>query len=150
VEGLIEALAGLLAALSALAAAVGAWRWWQVRPSPWFWRVLRASQAAALALAAGAGVAVAAGGRPDDGLFWVYGLVPVVVGFVAEQLRVASAETVLEARGIEGTADLAARPDDEQRSVALAIVRREMGVMAVAAGVTAFLAVRAIGTAAGF
>jgi hypothetical protein len=38
---------------------------------------------------------------------------------------------------------MAALPEAEQRSVVLAIVRREVGVVALAAGVVAFLALRA-------
>jgi hypothetical protein len=149
VEALIDVLAGLLAGLGALAAAVGGWAWWQVRPSVRFWPLLRCSQAAAVALAVAAGVAAAAGRRPDSGLFWVYALVPVAVGFVAEQLRLLSATTVLEARGIADAAALGRRDEAEQRSVALAIVRRETGIMALAALVTCVLALRALATAAG-
>src|SRR5689334_3029384 len=32
--------------LAAGAMLIGAWCWWRVRATPWFWRVLRASQAA--------------------------------------------------------------------------------------------------------
>ena len=103
----------------------------------------------AAALAALAGVAAALGHRPEDGLFWVYALVPVAVGFVAEQLRVLSAETVLDARDIPDAQALGERPDAEQRAVALAIIRRETGIMALAAAVICFLALRAIGTAGG-
>jgi hypothetical protein len=150
VEGLIEGLAGVLAALSAAAAAAGAWAWWQVRPARGFWVALRAGQAAAVALALTAGVGAALGHRPDDGLFWVYALIPVGVNVVAEQLRVLSAQAVLDARGIEGAQALGERSAAEQQSVVVAILRRELGVMALAAGVICFLALRAIGTAAGF
>ena len=46
----------------------------------------------------------AVGFDPADGLYWLYALLPVAVSFVAEQLRVASAETVLDARGLENAA----------------------------------------------
>jgi hypothetical protein len=147
---LIEVLAGVLAALSAVAALVGAWAWWQVRQARAFWLVLRAAQATAVVLAVTAGVAVAFGHRPDDGLFWVYALVPVLVNVVAEQLRILSAQTVLDARGIEDAQALGRRSEAEQHSVVIAILRRELGVMALAAAVVCFLALRAIGTAAGF
>jgi hypothetical protein len=75
--------------------------------------------------------------------------VPVAVGFVAEQLRVVSAQTVLDARGIEDARALGRRPEAEQRSVVVAILRRETGVMALAALVICFLALRALGTAGG-
>lgn len=147
--GVSEVFAVVLAVLSGAAALLGAWAWWQVRPVQAFWWVLRASQAAAVALAACAGVAAALGHRPDDGLFWVYSLTPVFVTFVGEQLRAVSAQAVLDARGIESAQALGAFSDAEQRSVVVAILRREVGVMALAAGVICFLALRALGTAAG-
>ncbi len=148
-HGLILAVAAVLAGLSGMAAAFGAWRWWQVRTSRAFWVLARTAQGAAVALAALAGVAAALGRRPDDGLFWVYAVVPVVVSFVAEQLRVASAETVLEARGLASAQEVGKLPEDGQRSVVVAILRREMGVMVLAVLVICFLALRAIGTAGG-
>jgi hypothetical protein len=66
---------------------------------------------------------------------------------VAEQFRVTSAETVLEARGLEDAAAVGRLDEAGQRSVVLAILRRELGVVALAAGVVAFLALRAYGTA---
>ena len=76
-------------------------------------------------------------------------MLPVPIGFFAEQFRVLSARTVLDARELEDAAAVGALSEAEQRSVVLAIVRRELGVMAVAAGVSAFLAFRAAGLTAG-
>ena len=146
---LVEVGAAVVAAMHAGAGALGAWRWYEVRPSATFWIVLRAAQAAAVAFAALVGGLAAAGRTADDGLFYVYALLPVAVAAIAEQLRVASAETVLEARGLSSAQDVGRLPEDRQRSVVLAIVRREIGVMALAALVVAFLAVRAWGTAGG-
>lgn len=148
-DAVTEAVAGVLAASSALAALAGGWAWWRVAPSRAFWPLLRLSQAVAVGLAALAGVAAALGRRPDSGLFWVYAVSPVVLGFVAEQVRVLSADTVLAARGIDDARALGLRPEAEQRSVAIAILRREAGVMALAAVVTCFLALRALATASG-
>jgi len=147
--GLIDAMAALLAGLSGLAAVVGAWAWWQVREARAFWILLRSSQVVAVLLAAFAGVAAALGRRPDDGLFWVYAIVPVAVGFVAEQLRVLSADSVLDARELPDAQAVGRLPAEEQRSVVMAIVRRETGIMALAALITCFLALRALGTAGG-
>jgi hypothetical protein len=149
VEALIEVLAAAVAVLAGAAAPVGAWAWWQVRQTRTFWFVLRSAQAAAAILAATAGVAAALGHRPGDGLFWVYALVPVGVGYVAEQLRIVSAQAVLDARGLEDAQAVGRLPEAEQRSVVVAILRRETGVMAIAAAVICFLAVRALTTAAG-
>jgi hypothetical protein len=149
VRGLIDAAALALAVVSALAALVGAWSWWQVRPSRAFWTLARAAQALAVAVALVSGVAAAAGHRPDTGLFWVYALVPVVVSFLGEQLRLASASTILAARELESARDVGALPDAEQRSIVLAILRREMGVMVMAMVVLCFMALRCHGTSAG-
>lgn len=148
-RGLIEVLATLVVALSGLAALIGGWAWWQLRPARAFWVVLRASQAAVVLLAAVAGVGAAIGHRPHDGLFWVYALVPVAVGVVAEQLRIVSAQAVLDDREIESAQAVGALSEAEQRSVVVAILRRETGVMALAAAVTCFMALRALSTAAG-
>jgi len=139
----------MLAVLSGAAALVGGWAWWRGGQVRAFWPLVRASQVCAGLLAVSAGVAAALGHRPDDGLFWVYALVPVAVGFFAEQLRAVSAAGVLEARGLENAAAVGRLVEAEQRSVVLAILRREMGVMALAAAVTCFLALRALATAGG-
>ena len=131
------------------AAAWGGWRWWRVEPSDAFWPLVRAGQATAAVLAIVAGVAYASGSRPDDGLFWIYALMPVAVSFFAEQFRALSAQTVLDARGLADARAVGRLPEAEQRSVVLQIVRREMGVMALAAGVIAFLALRAFTEAPG-
>ncbi len=130
-------------ALTVAAAVWGSWRWWRVEPSPLFWRLLRAAQVALAIEAATGGVLLLVGDRPDNDLHYVYGLVPLGVSFLAEQLRIGSAETVLEARGLEGAEAVRALPAEQQRSVVLQIVRREMGVMAVAAVVMVGLELRA-------
>ncbi|MEA2289559.1 MAG: hypothetical protein QOD55_1556 [Solirubrobacteraceae bacterium] len=136
----------LTAALNVLAAAYGAWRWWSVAPSRSFWVLARAGQAAAIALAALAGALAAMGFEPADGLFWLYALLPVAVAFVAEQFRAASAQTVLDARDLEDAAAVGRLDEAGQQSVVLAVLRREMGAVTAAAGVIAFLALRAAGT----
>lgn len=144
-----------LAQVVALAAAlvnvgagvVGAWRWWQVEPSRTFWLLCRAGQALAVGQAVAAGVLAALGFDPADGLYWLYALLPVAVSFVAEQLRVTAAETVLHDAGLESAQAVGELDEARQRSVVLSIVRREMGVMTAGAFVVAFLALRAWGTA---
>lgn len=124
----------------------GVTRWYRVETTRRFWPALRAAQAVAVAFALYASVLLALGEGPEDGLFLLYAALPVAVNVVAEQLRIVSAETVLDARGVESAAALSERPDDEQRSVVRQILRRELGVMAAAALVVAFLALRAAGT----
>jgi hypothetical protein len=137
------------AVLNGLAGAWGSWRWWTVEPSRLFWRLVRLGQAGAVALALLAGVAYVSGARPDDGLFWLYAVLPVAIGFFAEQFRILSAQTVLEARELPDAQAVGRLPTDQQRSVVLQIVRREMGVMTLGALVAAFLALRAITEVAG-
>jgi hypothetical protein len=138
-----EIAASLTLAINASAGAYAGLRWWQVRPSAAAWRLLRAGQAAAVAQAAVAGVLALAGYHPPDGLYWLYALLPVAIGFVAEQLRIVSADQVLENRELADAQAVGELPEAEQRSVVLAIARRELGVTALAALVVAVLALRA-------
>ncbi len=131
-----------ITALFAAATLLGGWRWRRRQPSPLFWKLLRTGQAALVAEAALGGVLLLAGRHAGE-LHLVYGLLPLGVSFAAEQLRVSAAETVLEARGIESARAVGGLPDAEQRAVVMAIVRRELGVMTVAAAVIVALAVRA-------
>jgi hypothetical protein len=142
-----EVAALVTAATNLVAGALGAWRWWIVVPSRAFWVLCRTGQAFAVVQAAVAGVLAALGFHPGDGLYWLYALMPVAVSFVAEQLRVTAAQAVLDARELEDAQAVGRLDEAAQRSVVLAIVRREMGTMAAAALVVAFLALRAWGTA---
>jgi hypothetical protein len=140
-------IALLVAVLNAAAAALGVWRWWRVLdPDPWFWRAVRAGQASAVLFAAFAGVLAATGHEPGDGLFWLYALLPLAVAFVAEQLRAVSAQSELDARGLESARAMGALPEAEQRAVVASILRREMIVMTCSCAVVVFLALRAAGT----
>jgi hypothetical protein len=118
--------------------------------SRWFWVLLRVGQGSALTLAIAVGSLAATGHYSDDDLFYLYALLPLAVGFFAEQLRVASAQTVLDHRGLEGSKAVAALPESEQHELVASIMRREIGVMAASALVVVFLALRAAGTAHGF
>jgi hypothetical protein len=137
----IAAWATLLA--NGIAGAFAGWRWWQVRPSAAVWPLLRAGQAVAVVQALAAGGLFVTGYEPSDGLYWLYALLPVAIGLIAEQLRIISAEQILENRGLENAQAVGALPEAEQRSVVLSIVRREIGVVTLAAVVVAFLALRA-------
>jgi len=78
-------------------------------------------------------------------LHLIYGLTPLAVGFFAEQLRLVSAQSELDRRGLSGRDAVAALPEAEQRALVRAIVRRELGVMAASALIVATLGVRASG-----
>lgn len=139
-----------VAVINAIAGAVGLWRWHRGGGSRLFWALLRAAQASAVAFALAVGIVAAAGRYSSEQLFYLYALLPLAIGFVAEQLRIAAAQAVLDQRGLEDAQAVGRLPEREQRLVVLLIVRREIGVMALAALVVAFLALRAAGTAHGF
>jgi hypothetical protein len=137
---------GILAiTVNALAALWGAWCWWRVRISRWFWPLVRAGQGIVVVEAAVGGLLVALGHKVTS-LHLIYGLLPLLVSFIAEQLRIASAEMVLGARGYESAAEVGNLPQDEQRSLVVVIIHREIGVMTLAAGVVVVLLARAAAT----
>jgi heme A synthase len=128
--------------LTAVAAAWGAWCWWRVRASPWFWRLLRASQASVVIQAALGGVLVLMGNKPP-GLHVLYGVLPLLVSFFAEQLRISAAQMVLDSRGFESSSEVGKLPAEEQQEVVVAILQRELGFMVIAALVNLVLLGRA-------
>ena len=123
---------------------IGAWQWWRATPGRRFWRVLRTGQAFT-ALAAIDGLLVLATGKDLPELHLVYGLTPLAVSFLAEQLRLASADTVLQARDLPDAQAMRGLPEAEQHAIVHAIVRRETGVMAASALVVFLLGLRAGG-----
>jgi hypothetical protein len=142
--------ATVVAVANAVPAALGGWRWYRGESGRGFWIALRVGQVAALLYAVAIGVLVAAGHSAGEQLFYLYALLPLAVSFVAEQLRVASAQTILDQRGLAGAQAVGTLPEAEQYAIVAAIVRREMGVMALSALVVVFLAWRAAETAHGF
>jgi hypothetical protein len=143
-----------VAALNLLPGLVGGLAFWRAEQSGVaarsFWPLLRVGQGSALTLAIAVGSLAAAGKRSSSDLFYLYALLPLAIAFVAEQLRAISAQTILDRRGLEGRAAVAALPETEQRELVGAILQRETGVMAASALVVVFLALRAAGTAHGF
>ena len=106
--------------------------------------LLRGAQVAVFVQVMLGGLLVFTGHEPDDELHYLYGILPLVVSLIAEGARAGAAEREL------GDIDFEALPADAQQSLALAIVRREMGIMAVSCGVILFLALRAAGTSGAF
>jgi hypothetical protein len=119
------------------------WRRGDGGPRAW-WRLLRAGQAVLMVEAVDGAILVASGHALPP-LHLIYGLVPLAVSFVAEQLRLAAAGTVLDQHGLEGRPDLELLTGAEQTELVQVIMRRELGVMAASAGVVALLGVRAAG-----
>jgi len=128
--------------LSGVAGLWGAWCWWRLRTSAWFWRLLRTSQALIVVQMAIGGVLVLMGHKPPQ-IHLIYGALPILVSFIAEQLRISAAQMVLDARGFESAQAVGGLPADEQQAVVVAILRREVGVMALAALVNFVLLGRA-------
>jgi heme A synthase len=138
--GLHIAVGVLLILLNAAAGLTGGIAWYRSRASIPFWYLLRSAQVAVFLQALLGGLLVVTNHEPEDSLHYLYGILPLFVSFIAEGARADAAHREV------GDLDLESLTPDEQESLALAIVRREMGIMAVSCGVIFFLALRAAGT----
>lgn len=136
-------VAYVVGALNALVGLWGAWLWWYVLDKRLFHVAVRVVQAGCIVQAVTAGVVSLSGVDIDDDLYYLYAVLPVFVGFVAEQFRILSAQSVLDARGFADAQAVGALPEVEQNSVVVAILRRETGIMTLACLVIAFLCWRA-------
>jgi heme A synthase len=138
--GLHIAVGVCLIALNAAAGVVGGLAWYRDRPSIPFWYLLRAAQVSVFVQALLGGLLVVTNHEPKEGLHYLYGVLPIVVSFIAEGARIDAAQREV------GETDYENLPEADQEALALAIVRREMGIMAVSCWVIFFLALRAAGT----
>ena len=144
---IVHLIVGVLCiALMTAATVWGAWCWYRVRASPLFWHLLRAGQACVVLEVALGGVLLLMG-KKESSLHLIYGLLPLAVSFVGEQLRIASAQAVLDSKGYESAAEVGQLPESEQQVVVVSIMQRELGVMVLAALVIEVLLARAAGTA---
>ena len=132
-----------LLAANLVAGAWGGLDWLQRRPTPGFWYALRIAQATVI-LQALLGLLLAFTGHDASELHYLYGGLPLVVSLLAELIRIGSAQQEF------GDLDIRALPEERQTEIALAIVRRDTGIMAVASLVIFFLALRAAGTSSAF
>lgn len=137
--------------VNAAAAILGLVLWFMGRPGPVFWWLARAGQGLAAIYAVVCGIYAAVAEPPPEGLAWVYILTPVAVSYFAEQLRLVAAQTVLERHGFESAEALRAsitsgEVDGDRFATGIAheAILRELGVIAIGAGVIAFLAWRAV------
>ncbi|HEX5194725.1 MAG TPA: hypothetical protein VFW09_18155 [Solirubrobacteraceae bacterium] len=143
---IVHIVIGVLAlGLTGCAAAWGIWCWYRARSSRVFWWLLRAGQGFIVLEAVIGGVWEATAHHASE-LHLIYGLVPLAVSFLAEQLRIASAQMVLDSRGFESAAEVGELEPSEQRVIVLTIMQRELGVMVLAAVVMTVLLARAAGT----
>ncbi len=130
--------------VNAIAALIGGVAWLVRRNPKVFWVLLRIGQGLIM-LEAVIGATLSLTGHDLPRLHLVYGLTPIAVAFLAEQLRIMATPTLLDQRALSGGADVAKLPELEQRAFVAAILRREIGVMATSAGIVAVLAARAQG-----
>jgi hypothetical protein len=135
----------LAAAACAVSAVVGAIAYRSGSAQSRAWIAIRAAQAAIIVPTILAALHFAGLGASGKGLQFGYSLMAAAVSFAAEQLRLASAATVLASEGIEGSAEVAALPEDRQNALALRIALRELGVETVALAVCVALLLRGAG-----
>jgi hypothetical protein len=133
-----------LIALNLAAFAVGGVAWLRSQASVPFWYLLRAAQVAVFLQALLGGLLMFTGHESTSDIHYLYGLLPLLVSFLAEGARTGAAEREL------GDLDFESLPASEQESLAMAIVRREMGIMAVSCGVILFLGLRAAASSTAF
>ena len=126
-------------ATNVLAGGWGAWAWARSVPAVGFWYALRVAQVVVVVQVMLGAILLLLGQAADD-LHYLYGVLPIVVSLTAEAIRSGAAE-----RELEGL-DFDSLPKDRQAAIAMAIVRRETGIMAVSALIIVFLALRAAGT----
>jgi hypothetical protein len=132
-----------LIAANLVAGVWGGLDWLQRRPTAGFWYALRIAQATVI-LQALLGLLLIFTGSEGDELHILYGSLPLAVSLLAEVIRIGSAQQEF------GELDIYSLPEERQTEIALAIVRRDTGIMAVACLVIFFLALRAAGTSTGF
>jgi heme A synthase len=138
--GLHIAVGMLVILLNLAAGAIGGWAWFKLRPSVPFWYLLRFAQVVVFIQAALGALLLVTGHSAKEDLHYLYGVLPLVISFIAEGARLGAAQREL------GELDIESFPPEAQESIAMQIVRREMGIMAVSCIVIFFLAVRAATT----
>src|SRR5262249_31286728 len=117
------------------------------KPSRSFWVLARAGQAALILQQLLGGTLGVLGHQPASDLHLLYGVLPMVVVFVAEQLRVGVTKTVLAGRGLVSAQDVGELAPVAQEEVVNSILLRELGIITFAALIVAALAFRAAATA---
>jgi hypothetical protein len=140
----VHLIVGITVLLTNLVAGVwGGLAWLREQPAVGFWYALRVAQAAVVLQVMLGAILVLSGHQAVDDLHYVYGVLPLGVTLLAEGARAGAAE-----RELTGL-DFDSLPKERQRLIALAIVRRETGIMAVSALVVFGLALRAAATSGG-
>ena len=136
----VHLVCGIALLVANLVAGVwGGVAWLRREATVGFWYALRVAQVTVV-IQVMLGLILVFLGHEAVNLHYLYGGLPLLVSFLAELTRAGAAQQEL------GALDFQSLPEERQRDVALAIVRREMGIMAVACLVIFFLALRAAGT----
>ena len=136
----VHVTVGVSLLLANLVAGVwGGVAWLQSRPTVGFWYALRVAQVLVVIQAMLGLILVWLGHEAAD-LHYLYGALPLLVSFLAEGARAGAAGQEI------GDIEFESLDESRQKAIALAIVRREMGIMAVSCLVIFVLALRAAGT----
>jgi hypothetical protein len=114
-------------ALNLVAGVWGAVAWLMDRASLFFWYVLRAAQASVVFQVLLGLTLLALGQSAEEPIHYMYGSAPLLVSLFAEGMRAGAAQ-----REIPTGVDFEALGTSEQHTIALRIVRREMGIMTIA------------------
>ena len=132
-----------LIAANLVAGVWGGIAWLQDRPTTGFWYALRVAQVTVI-LQALLGLLLVFTGHHAEELHILYGVLPLVISLLAEVVRAGSATYEI------GDLDVRSLSEERQTQIALAIVRRDTGIMATACLVIFLLALRAAGTSSAF
>jgi hypothetical protein len=132
-----------LIAANLVAGVWGGYSWLERRPSAGFWYALRIAQATVI-LQTLLGLLLVFSGHHAEELHVLYGVLPLVVSLLAEVVRAGSAQYEI------GDLDVRSLPEERQTQLAMAIVRRDIGIMATACLVIFLIALRAAGTSSAF
>ena len=125
-------------ALNLVAGVWGAVAWLTDRASLYFWYFLRAAQVSVVFQVLVGLTLLALGYTAEDPIHYMYGSAPLLVNLFAEGMRAGAAQ-----REIPAGVEFESLGTSEQRTIALRIVRREMGIMTVATLLIVAFVVRA-------
>src|ERR1700750_2844578 len=123
--GLHIAVGMLLILLHLAAGVIGGWAWFKLRPSVPCWYLLRFAQTSVFVQAALGGLLLVTDHSARENLHYLYGILPLVISFIAEGARLGAAQREL------GEGDIESFPPEAQETIVAQILRREMGIMAV-------------------
>ena len=89
--GLHIAVGTLVILLNLAAGVIGGWAWWKLRASVPFWYLLRSAQVAVFIQAALGALLLVTDHSAKENLHYLYGILPLVISFIAEGARLGAA-----------------------------------------------------------